>query len=367
MRLAVRIADGIEHGINPMRLSQEMEVEIRVRPNSPASEERGWTVKKRKQGRPVWIKPGVKPAAAVQTRKGWVIVTREIDITNSTRKLALGLGILLLALISLSVWASGKATAPLQETRLAMSRMASGDLDHRLPVRGALELQDAARAFNRMADRVKSMLRTQQELMAGISHELRTPLARLRLETEILRDLGASENRLSAMESDLQELDGLVGDLLEISRLELGAGLGVTEQVDLAKLATEAIRRWPTPAHPVSVIGACVPVRGDRKRLLRVVGNLIQNAGKYAPPGSPITIRLRGGSLEVLDEGPGVPPQELDRLFQPFYRGSKSSTHQGKGLGLGLMLVRQIVEAHGGTVTARNRTGGGLAVLVQLT
>ena len=107
-------------------------------------------------------------------------------------------------------------------------------------------------------------------------------------------------------------------------------------------------------------------MRGDPKRLLRVLGNLIQNAGKYAPAGTPITVVLEGTGLRVQDQGGGVPPGELERLFTPFYRGSKSSTHQGKGLGLGLMLVRQVVEAHGGRVEARHREGGGLEIGVWL-
>jgi len=366
VRMTLRIAERVERGADPKRFSEDMDVQVKVRP-TPPDEKAGHWLPKRKGGRSVWVRPGADPTAAVDTRAGWVYVKREIDTSAPSRKLAGWLGLLLLAMGGLAVWASGRATAPLEETRAAMARVAAGDLDHRLPEQGPSELRDAARAFNRMADRVTTMLRTQQELMAGISHELRTPLARLRLETEILRDLGASESRLSAMDGDLGELDGLVGDLLEISRLELGAGLGQLQPVDLASLAAEAVRRWPTPEHPVSVVGDAEPVRGDPNRLLRVIGNLIQNAGKYAPTGTAITVALEPGGFAVLDQGPGVPEHELERLFQPFYRGSKSSTHQGKGLGLGLMLVRQIVEAHGGTVTAGNRRSGGLAVRVVLT
>lgn len=365
VRTAIRVADRIERGGDPKRLAEDLDLEIRLRPTAPSDSDGHW-LPKRKQGRSVWVKPGPDTLAAVQTSAGWVFVSRDIDTAAPTRQLALSLGGVLLGLVGLSVWASGRATAPLQETRAAMARVAAGELDHRLPERGAPELRDAARAFNGMADRVNAMLRTQQELMAGISHELRTPLARLRLETEILRDMGAPGGRLDAMESDLIELDGLVGDLLEISRLELGAGLGPLEPVELAALAAEAVRRWPTPQHSVSVEGTGAALQGDPKRLLRVIGNLIQNAGKYAPPGTTIRVVLDGRSFEVQDQGPGVPAHELERLFQPFYRGSKSSTHQGKGLGLGLMLVRQIVEAHGGHVVARNRSSGGLAVRVVL-
>lgn len=367
VRTTLRVAERLERGADPKRFAEEMDLAIKVRPTAPNERGGNWLSKRKgKGGRTVWVRKGKEPTAAVETSAGWVYVQREIDTSAPAQKLAGWLLLLLVGMGGLAVWASGWATRPLEETRAAMARVAAGDLDHHLPERGPPELQEAARAFNGMTDRIKSMLRTQQELMAGISHELRTPLARLRLETEILRDLGASESRLTAMDGDLSELDGLVGDLLEISRLELGAGLGVLQAVDLAELAAEAVRRWPTPNHSVSVVGGSRTVQADPKRLLRVVGNLIQNAGKYAPAGTAITVALEPRGFVVQDEGPGVPPTELESLFQPFYRGSKSSTHQGKGLGLGLMLVRQIVEAHGGRVTARNRETGGLEVRVAL-
>ncbi len=367
-RTALRIANRVEAGANPNRLSDDLGVEVKVRPSPPAENPRrkGW-VHKQMGGRKLWIRGGPEPVAAVDTKLGWVMVRRDVDLAGPSRRLAAWLGLLLVVVAALAVWTSALVLRPLEDTRKAMHRMASGDLTHRLDEHGPPELVQAARAFNGMANRIQDMLRTQQELMAGISHELRTPLARLRLETEMLRDRGVPDRRIVAMEGDLAELDGLVGDVLEISRLELGTGLGPLQAVDLAEVAAEAVRRWPTPDHSVTVAGQAEPVQADPKRLLRVFGNLIQNAGKYAPAGTAISILLDGTAFRVRDEGAGVSPGELERLFTPFYRGTKSSTHQGKGLGLGLMLVRQIVEAHGGTVTARNRKEGGLEIEVRLT
>jgi len=253
-RSSMRLANRIEAGADPVRLSEDHGVDIKVRPGPPVEgkRRRGWKPKQA-AGRKMWVRGGPEPAVAIGTRAGWVMISREVDLAGPSRRVALWLGLLLVAVAVLAIWSSGVATRPLDDTRQAMERMSAGDLSHRLGEGGPPELRQAAGAFNAMADRVQGMLRTQQELMAGISHELRTPLARLRLEAELLRDRGLPEKRVLAMEGDLAELDGLVGDLLEISRLELGTGLGALEDVDLAALAAEAVRRWPTPDHPVTV------------------------------------------------------------------------------------------------------------------
>ena len=203
--------------------------------------------------------------------------------------------------------------------------------------------------------------------MAGISHELRTPLTRLRLEVELLRDMGtASASRLDAMEGDLGELDQLIGELLEISRLDLGRESLVMGPTDLRAVAEEACERMPLDAHEVTVEGTGAAIEGDHARLVRVVTNLLQNAGKYAPEGSPVTVRVDGHSLEVADRGPGVPPEDLDGIFSAFHRVDRSRSRKTGGLGLGLMIARKVARGHGGELSARLRDGGGLVVQLLL-
>jgi signal transduction histidine kinase len=216
-----------------------------------------------------------------------------------------------------------------------------------------------------MADRVENILRTEKELMAGISHELRTPLARLRLEIELLRDHEVPEKRLDAMENDLAEVDHLIGELLEMSRLALGERHLVEGEVDLMRVAKEAAERNPLPDHRLIVEGEALPLIGDHDRLVRVIGNLIQNAGKYAPKDTEVRVTIDGRKIVVLDRGSGVPPEDLARLFEPFYRGVRAKS-KSTGLGLGLMLSQRIVSLHGGTIEAGNVEGGGLSITIEL-
>jgi signal transduction histidine kinase len=165
---------------------------------------------------------GKRAPISVQTAAGWVTLRRELDPAAPRERIGPLLLVLLLGVVGASAYVAVVATRPLRATTQAMGRVAAGDLAHRLPESGGRELAEAARAFNAMGERVAAMLETERSLMAGISHELRTPLARLRLEVELLRDRGVPETRLTAMDKDLEEVDRLIGELLESSRLSLG-------------------------------------------------------------------------------------------------------------------------------------------------
>jgi signal transduction histidine kinase len=244
--------------------------------------------------------------------------------------------------------------------------MAEGDLGHRLPEQGPKELQDAARGFNRLAERIDGMLRREKELMAAISHELRTPLTRMRLELELLRDSGASESRIAAMEGDLIELDELVGELAELSRLELGAARLTLEPIGARALIEEAARRVPLAEHRLEVSGDGFMLQGDRRLLLRALENLLRNVGRYTPPGTVAKIVAQGRELIVEDEGPGVSADALARLAEPFFRVESSRSKATGGLGLGLFIARRVAEVHGGQLIAEARPGGGLRVRLRL-
>jgi signal transduction histidine kinase len=138
--------------------------------------------------------------------------------------------------------------------------------------------------------------------------------------------------------------------------------------VDLAEVVAESIEKAPMPEHSL-VVEREGPafVLGDRAYLVRVVTNLLENARKYAPPATEVVIRVRQGSIEVADRGPGVEPGELEHIFEPFYRGARArSQSKQSGLGLGLMLARRVVTLLGGTIHAVNREGGGLAIRFEL-
>ncbi|MEM7679345.1 MAG: HAMP domain-containing sensor histidine kinase, partial [Myxococcota bacterium] len=177
------------------------------------------------------------------------------------------------------------------------------------------------------------------------------------------RDTDVPARRLDAMETDLQDADDLIGELLELSRLSVGTRQLSEGAVSLDAVVIEAVERTPLPDHQVEVTGQAGSVRGDQARLVRVVRNLLSNAGKYAPKDTIVSVELAPSTITVRDRGQGVPDSELDRLFEPFYRGHRAGS--GHGLGLGLMIAQQVIRLHGGTISARNHPEGGLAVIIK--
>ncbi len=293
------------------------------------------------------------------------------DLERPQRRV--GLGLLLLA--GAGLLAAGAASRwmlrPLELTGVAMERIADGDLSHRAPVRGGDTAARMGETFNRMADRVQGMVEGQRQLMAAVSHELRTPLARMRLHTELLREQGADERRVAALEADVEEIDALVGELLESARLHQGLLALQLSEVDLGALVDEALAATSLGERPVTVhIPAGQKILADRGRLARVLRNLLSNITRYTPADAAVEITAQATpdaiELTVADRGPGVPEPALDRIFEPFFRTEASRSRTTGGIGLGLMLVRQVVQAHGGTVSARNRPGGGLEVRFSL-
>ncbi len=289
------------------------------------------------------------------------------DLERPQRRV--GLGLLMLAVLGVvaGVLASRWMLRPLDVAGDAMARIADGDLAHRVDDQGGDAAARIGATFNRMADRVQGMVEGQRELMAAISHELRTPLARMRLQAELLREQGADERRIAALEADIAEVDGLVGELLESARLHQGMLALTVERLALRPLVAQVLAERPPGDRPVSVdIPDGLQVRADRSRLARVLRNLLSNIARYTPADTPVEITARsddeGVHIAVADRGPGVPEDALPRLFDPFFRTEQSRSRSTGGLGLGLMLVRQIAEAHGGRVSARNRDGGGLVV-----
>lgn len=369
------VADELEAGADPIRLGRRLGLEIRRVPHPPRFvrriDERGGRRRCRRrvhEGLEMYFCLGRRGPVAVKLHRGWLVVRRDLDVQKPDRRIGYVLLIIAGVVMALSAWVAVLVTRPLRASISAMERIASGELSHRLPEAGSREVREVGRAFNAMADRVERILRAEKELMAGISHELRTPLARLRLETELLREQDIPAKRLDAMESDLEEIDQLIGELLEVSRLSLGERQITEAPVDLAKVAEEAAEHYPLPSHRLRVEADAVQeVLGDHDRLVRVVGNLIQNAGKYTPAGSEVQVIVTGTTVEVQDHGPGVSPEDLDRMFEPFYRGKRSrSAKAATGLGLGLMIAQQIVLLHGGSIVARNLAEGGLAIRITL-
>lgn len=292
----------------------------------------------------------------------------EASVHGSWLRLALiGLAVIVAALAL--AWALARSLArPLERLRETAARLGSGDLDARASTEGPKELSAVASSFNRMAEALAGNLRAQRDFVANASHQLRTPLTGLKLRLESIRAEGGPAGKSAAKaEAELDRLEALVGDLLELARASTSSGTAVS--VDLADLASSAVDRWSGPAaegrHEIA-LGASEPAQvfADPGDLAHVVDNLIENALKYAPPGTHVTVETAvsdgRATLVVADDGPGIPAEERTRVFERFYRGS-TGRQSGPGTGLGLAIVAELVERWGGEVRLLDGPGTRIA------
>jgi signal transduction histidine kinase len=196
-------------------------------------------------------------------------------------------------------------------------------------------------------------------LLANASHELRTPLARIRLGLELL---ATHPERKAELERDIAELDQLVDEILLVSRLDVTEQLDIREDVDLAALAAEECARYDD----CGVEAKPVTVRGDPALLRRMIRNLVENAKLHGKPPIEVTVGRQDDRavLSVLDHGPLIVEEARERLFSPFYRIPDRSG--GKGIGLGLALVRQIARRHGGDVAYNSERGSSFTVTLPI-
>ncbi|MET9344424.1 MULTISPECIES: sensor histidine kinase [unclassified Nonomuraea] len=242
------------------------------------------------------------------------------------------------------------------------------DLGLRIDVTRDDEIGKLAASFNTMLDALERSAKAQKQLVADASHELRSPLTAVRTNAELLvrGDVPAAERDEvgRAVVYGLEELSGLVSDLVELARDEEPAAL--VEDVRLDEIVTHEVARaglhWAVTTFTVAVEPTVV--RGVPDRLARAVGNLLDNAAKYGAPDDTVEVTLREGVLEVRDHGPGIPVADLPFVFDRFYRADEARAKPGSGLGLAI--VRQVVDSHGGTVSAVPAPDGGTLVRLVL-
>lgn len=286
-----------------------------------------------------------------------------------------GMALLLVALVvgiaALPVVA--RITHRLERVRRGMDQWGAGDLATRVPVQGDDEIAAVARSFNTAAERIETLLAAHRALLANASHELRSPLARLSVATSLWRSDqsngapgGAPDGaREAEIVRSLAELDQLIDEILLASRLDhLEPGETLRrETVDLLALAAEEAARTGA-----TVNGEVVETQGDPKLLRRLLRNLLENAVRHGAP--PVELEIGRNDLgqpriAVSDHGPGIPQAERERIFTPFYR-PQGRGEAGGGWGLGLALVRQIAQRHGGHAVCLPRHGGGTIFVITL-
>ncbi len=260
-----------------------------------------------------------------------------------------------------------RLTRRLEGLRTGVERWGAGELALRVDDAGDDEVAVVARAFNVAAGRVEDLLVSQKALLANASHELRSPLARLRMAIELWLEK-PNASLLAEIKRNLAESDGLVDEILLASRLEYDRGRGASGvRVDLTALAAEEAARLEPGAASLADSGAPVEVEGEATLLRRMIRNLLENAVKHGRP--PVLISVEGAGsgarVTVSDHGDGIAADERERVFEPFYRPAGRGESSG-GWGLGLSLVRQIAERHGGRVVCEEEPGGGSRFVVDL-
>ena len=270
-----------------------------------------------------------------------------------------------------------RLTQRLEALQRGVQRWGEGDLSARLPEGGQDEVADLSRRFNAAAERVQSLmasqaalLQSQKSLLANASHELRSPLARIRMAVELSGTQGSPAAR-DEIQRSITELDQLVDEILLASRLDAReADMGTVESVDLIGLLAEECARVGAVFELPECTGEVV-VPGVARLLRRAVRNLLENAVRHGRRTGHAEVvaqlSLEGGYavLHIDDRGPGVPLDQRERIFEPFYRLPGASEREG-GVGLGLALVRQIAARHGGSVACDNREGGGARFTLRL-
>jgi len=238
-----------------------------------------------------------------------------------------------------------RLTQRLERLQRGVESLGAGDLSARVPVEGRDEVAQLALSFNRAAERIEALVGAHKTLLANASHELRTPLARIRLATELMKE-SADPKRRAGLEQDIAELDLLIDEILLASRLDAVADLDVHEDVDLLALAAEECSRYAG----VQLDGESATLSGDARLLRRLLRNLLENAQRHGLP--PVHVHIsrtpEAACIVVSDHGIAIPGDQHERLFEPFYRRARGNN--GAGAGLGLALVRQIAQHHGGDV-----------------
>lgn len=272
--------------------------------------------------------------------------------------LALGVG--------LGAWLTRRLLRPLAQMMVGTKRIAAGDYATRVPVVGQDELGQLAASFNRMADSLQSIEQMRKMMVVNIAHELRSPLTNMRGYLEALRDgvLPPSRENVALLHEETLRLVGLAEDLLQLSEADVARANLRPQQVDLAELLNKKLSLWQAQfaAKEIAVEtqferDAC-HLQADADKLAQVIHNLLQNAWQYTPSGGRVRIsaaRTPGQvAVSFVNTGADIDEKDLPFIFERFYRGEKSRSRHHGGVGIGLAIVKELIEAHGGRVLAES-------------
>lgn len=322
--------------------------------------------------RPVRLAPQLRsPDGEVYT---FLVLPNRITVAGNAMTTLGLLAVAVLVIATVAGLIARSVGRPVGELQRVVRELASGQIDARVPARIAArsdELGSLAADFNRMAGQLSDLLEGRTRLMGELSHELRSPLARLQAALALaVHRGGIGAGEVARIEAEIQRMDRTIGDLLRFSRLDAAAPLQQRlirlDELLQALVRDEELEAASHGCRLQLVAPTGQPVVGDPEVLRTAFENVLRNALRYAPADSVVAIDLQFESgwwqVMVADRGPGIPHALLERIFDPYVRVPDGS----EGTGLGLAIARRALEAHGGTIAARPRAGGGLEVVMRL-
>ncbi|HKJ04716.1 MAG TPA: ATP-binding protein [Geopsychrobacteraceae bacterium] len=273
-------------------------------------------------------------------------------------------------------------TSPIRKLRRATHQFADGDLTTRIgtAIEGKGEISDLGHDFDFMAERIESLINSQRRLLQDISHELRSPLARLSVALELARQRSGDEAQgaLNRIERESAQLNEMIGQLLSLAQLESGSGSYPMETFELDPVVRSVVQDADFEARgagrEVLLTDCCqLSVEGIEELLRRAIENVVRNAVKYTAAETAVEVSLQfdktskaAALIRVRDHGPGVPPEALEKIFEPFFRVADARDRESGGSGIGLAIADQAIRLSGGSIRAENHPEGGLVVLISL-
>jgi signal transduction histidine kinase len=256
--------------------------------------------------------------------------------------------------------------SPLRALTEGVARLSAGELDVVVPTSTRDEFGTLTEAFNHMVGRVREMIGARDRLLLDVSHELRSPVTRMKVALELLPD-GEQRTRMAA---DVAEMERMIAELLELERLRDGRGIRTTRQ-DLMLMVQEVAEgfQYRPPGVRIVSISRETHVDVDAEKVRIVLRNLLENAGKYSlPTSSPVEISVSQNAgvvvVRVTDDGVGIPTDDVERVFEPFFRVDRSRSKSTGGYGLGLSICKRVMEAHGGSIAVEQPGEGGTSFVL---
>lgn len=306
---------------------------------------------------------GTFTAAVRHPSGGWRLITREArdpeNLWRLTGRDTFLAGLLLI--IPLSMWFSARLTRPIRAFAASAERLGAGLEEKPVPIEGPTEIRMAAHSLNEMQSRIARFVRERTSVVGAIAHDLRTPLSRLHFHLA-----AAPEPVRKAAEEEIHQMEQLIGTTLDFVDNESRPRM--LEPLDLGMLVEGLVDDFADMGEDVAIVDRqSITIAGDMILLKRLFTNLIDNAVKYGDIAR-VSVRRDGGTaiIEVADDGPGMAEDQIVRAFEPFFRGEPSRNRKTGGVGLGLSIVQSAVQAHGGSVTLKKGTEGGMRARVVL-